>query len=114
MLNSIKVYHSINHDSLAMRVVSPGGEVMVTGMWMEVLFMTLVEFRWLSASSCFSSGVRAPSDGCRGLEARPSSSACLSQRRQGWIMSRIAFVPFFSPGQPDHNLQETHVKLRSD
>lgn len=65
-------------------VVSPGGAVTVTGMWMELLFrpawLALVEFFWLSASSCFSPRLRPLRIGCKGLEARPSSaaSACLS------------------------------------
>lgn len=65
-------------------VVSPGGAVMVTGMWIVLLFRTawlaLVEFFWLSASSCFSPRLMPLRIGCNVLEARPSSSAssCLS------------------------------------
>lgn len=72
-----------------MMVVSPGGAVMVTGMRMALLllrpaWLALVEFFWLSASSCFSPGLEGLRIGCRGLEARPSSSesGCLSLKKR--------------------------------
>lgn len=58
-----------------MMVVSPGGAVTVTGMWMVLLlspaWLALVEFFWLSASSCFSPRLRLLLRmASRGLEAR--------------------------------------------
>lgn len=82
--------------SLGMMVVSPGGAVMVTGMWMALLlrpaWLALVEFFWLSASSCFSPRLRLLRIGCRGLEARPSSSAsgCLSLGKEMCILSQAS------------------------
>lgn len=83
--------------SLGMMVVSPGGAVMVTGMWMVLLlrpaWLALVEFFWLSASSCFSPRLRLLRITCRGLEARPSSSAsgCLSLGKEMWILSQASY-----------------------
>ena len=82
--------------SLGMMVVSPGGAVMVTGMWMALLlrpaWLALVEFFWLSASSCFSPRLRLLRIGCKGLEARPlsSASACLSLGEEMWILSQAS------------------------
>lgn len=84
------------HHSLLMMVVSPGGAVMVTGMWMALLFrpawLALVEFFWLSASSCFSPRLRVLLTGCRGLLLRPPSSAstCLSLAKQIWMLSQAS------------------------
>lgn len=60
-------------------VVSPGGAVMVTGMWMLVRPLRLVFFR-LSASSGFSITGNNSEGDCRGLVAEPSASVseCLS------------------------------------
>lgn len=57
-----------------MRVVSPGGEVTVTGgMWMEVWPVRLTFF-WLSESSGRSGGQLSPPEPCWGERARDSPS----------------------------------------
>lgn len=89
--------------SLGMMVVSPGGAVMVTGMWMALLlrpaWLALVEFFWLSASSCFSPRLRLLRILCRGLEARQSSSAsvCRSLGKQMCVLSQASLRSALGP-----------------
>lgn len=82
--------------SLGMMVVSPGGAVMVTGMWMALLlrpaWLALVEFFWLSASSCFSPRLRVLRIACRGLEASSSASGCLSLRKEVYLITGIIIL----------------------
>lgn len=82
---------------------------MVTGMWMVLLlspaWLALVEFFWLSASSCFSPRLRLLCIASRGLEARPPSTAsgCRSLRDRDAYLIRYNCI--LSSGCVEHFLQ---------